>query len=478
MTSQIARDPKQDRLRPLPKKAKSKVAARTSRKTPSVAQAQKKTDGGAYALEPETGMSGAARAGILASLGLFILVIAWLNLTMISGAVIATGQAVVRGKPKVIQSLDGGVVSEIFVHDGDVVSAGDVLLRFDPTLLTINLNIYRNRLVEVVAREARLEAEYLGKSEVMPPRLPDGLDPDALSRHFIGQTEIFSARREVLEGKKEQLEERVRQFHNQITGVEGRIAAINEQLGYLAHELESVVALQRQGLARESQALELQRNQSALFGQLAEAEADLARIRNSIRDTELEILQAERQFKEDVVVELREVTSSHEELVLQIVTIEKQLERIEVRAPVDGVVHEMQVATIGGVVAPEGTILEVVPTSEGVEFELRVDPKSVDQVFVGQRARVVFPGFDLRALPEIFGSLAVVSPTSIMDRNTGQSYFRVTLTVPAAQLALLGDIELLPGMPVEAFLQTGERSVMSYLTKPLTDQLRRAFRDG
>jgi HlyD family secretion protein len=210
---------------------------------------------------------------------------------------------------------------------------------------------------------------------------------------------------------------------------------------------------------------------------MAERQSELARIRNSIRDTELEILQSERQFKEDVVTELRKTTTEREELVLQIVTVEKQLERIDVLAPADGIVHEMTVSTVGGVVAPEATIVQIVPLSEGVEFEVRVDPKSIDQIFVGQSAKVVFPAFDMRSKPEIFGSLANVPPSSVTDPATGQSYYRVGLSVPPEQLALLGNVELIPGMPVEAFLQTGERSVMSYLTKPLLNQLQRAFRD-
>src|SRR5690606_13174747 len=171
-------------------------------------------------------------------------------------------------------------------------------------------------------------------------------------------------------------------------------------------------------------------------------------------------------------------TATREELVLQIVTVEKQLERIDILSPADGVVHEMQVATVGGVVPPEGTILEVVPVAEGVEFELRADPKAIDQIFVGQAARVVFPAFNTRTMPEIFGEVAAISPTSIEDPVARQSYYRLTLTVPPEQLALLGDAEIIPGMPIEAFLQTGDRSILSYLTRPLLDQLQRTFRES
>ncbi len=426
----------------------------------------------------KTGLTAAARIGALASLCLLVIGFVWLSTTMISGAIIAPGQAVVRGKPKVVQSLDGGVVSEIRVKDGDLVQAGDVLLRLDPTLLQVNLDIYHNRLAEVLARESRLQAEYRGDDMIAFPSMAGETDDLPLDQHIVGQREIFIARREVLAGRKEQLRERILQFKNQITGVEGRTTATQEQLVYIETGLKSVQALNAQGLARESQVLELQRNQASLLGQLSEAQSELARIRNSIRDTELEILQSGRQFKEEVVTELREATAQREEIVLQIVTVEKQLERIEILAPVDGVIHEMQVFTVGGVVPPDGTVLEVIPVSQGVEFELRVDPRSIDQVFVGQSTRVVFPSFNMRTTLEVFGEISAVSPTSLQDATTGQSYYRATLTIPPEQLALLGDVTVIPGMPVEAFLLTSDRSVRSYLTKPLLDQLQRAFRDG
>lgn len=425
----------------------------------------------------KTGITLTFGVAVLASICLLGLVATWMTLTMISGAIVAQGEAVVRGKPKVVQSLDGGVVGEIFVKDGDVVKVGQALLRFDPTLLNINLDIYRTRLAEVIAREARLEAEYLGRSEITVVPAPKGIDASSLERHFAGQKEIFEARNEVLLVSRDQLQERISQYRNQITGVEGRIEAIEDQLEFVGVEIDRMQVLKDKDLVPEKQVLDLLSSRSVLLGTLSETKAELAQIFNSIRDTELEMQQLERRFREEVVTELREATTAREELVLQIAIVEKQLERIIIRAPVDGVIHEMQVFTIGGVVAPEGTILEVVPISEGVEFELRIDPKSIDQVFVGQRARVVFPAFDMRSTPEIFGTVAGISPTSIADPQTGQSYYRLTVTVPADNLALLGDVEMIPGMPIEAFLETGERSVLNYLTKPLTDQLQRAFRE-
>lgn len=424
-----------------------------------------------------TNISRAGRFGILAGLAMIVAVFAWAQTTPISGAVIASGAAEVRGKPKVVQSLDGGVVEEIHVSDGDLVRAGDVLLRFDPTLLRINLEMYRNRLAETRARISRLRAEQAGRRTLTFAYDTEFIEGLTLEGVNAGQKEIFEARRDVMRGRREQLREKIVQFGNQITGVEALITAKREQLALVEHELGEVSALHAQGLARESQVLELRRQRARFNGEVAEHQSELARIRNSIRDTELEILQSERQFREQVVTDLGEAVMQAEELVLQIVTARKQLERIDVPAPVDGIVHEMQVFNAGGVVPSGETMMQIIPVSNGVDFEVRVAPDAIDQVVQGQRAKVVFSAFSTRSAPEVFGTVSGISPSSVTDPSTGQSFYRVTLAIPPEELSQLDGHEILPGMPIEAFLQTGERTVLSYLTRPLTDQLRRAFRD-
>lgn len=426
----------------------------------------------------KTGLATPVRLGALASLLLLVSVFAWMNFTLISSAVIAGGQVEVRGLPKLVQSLDGGVIERIFVKDGDVVRKGDVLLRLDSSLVLISLDMYRTRLGEVVAREARLEAEYQGLEDPVFEIDATYLDGIDLTRHYVGQREVFKARREVLDGRREQLAERILQFRNQISGVEALISSKQDQLAFISGVLENVRKLNAEGLARTNEVLNLQNDESAFLGQIAELQAELARIHNSIRDTELEMLQAAREFKEQVVTELQETTAQREELILQIVTIKKQLERIDILAPTDGIVHQMQVSTEGGVIAPEATIAQIVPLSEGVEFKLRVDPRSIDQVFLGQTARVVFPAFNMRTTPELFGTVSGISPSAVKDAVTGESYFQIDLTLSAKELVLLGEVTLIPGMPVEAFLQTGERSVLTYLTQPLVQQIERAFREG
>ena len=425
----------------------------------------------------KTDMSRTGRIGILAGLVLMMSVIAWAYITPISGAVIASGSAVVRGKPKMIQSLDGGIIDDIRVSDGDLVRAGDLLLRLDPTLLRINLEMYRNRLAEARAKITRLRAEQLNSKMLVFDYDTEFLEGLPLEVINAGQKEIFEARIEVMKGRKEQLRAKIVQFYNQISGVEGLTQAKRDQLAFVEQELGDVSALHAEGLAREGQVLELQRSRSGLLGEISEHQSELARIRNSVRDTKLEILQSDRQFKEEVVTDLGEAVTQGEELLLQIVTARKQLERIDIVSPVDGIVHEMQVFNAGGVVPPGETILQIIPVSEGVDFEVRVAPDAIDQVAQGQRAKVVFSAFSTRTAPEIFGTVSGISPSSVTDPSTGQSFYRVTLAIPPEQLALLDGHEILPGMPIEAFLQTGERTALSYLTRPLTDQIRRAFRD-
>lgn len=425
---------------------------------------------------PHTGLRGWGIVGVLASITLLAGVAVWATLTQIHGAVITSGTVVTDGNTRSIQHIDGGVVAEILVSNGDRIEAGDVLVRLEDTLLRANVEIYRARLADGLAQQARLRAEQVN---IDMPDMPasDLVEPERLERSRAAQLEIASARHAMQEGRAEQLEERIHQFGNQITGVDGLIASKQEQLSFVEQELETARSLNERGLVVDSQVLSLQRSRSDLLGQLAEHISERARIENSIRDAELEILQLSRQFHEQVVSELSEVDKSVQELIQQLISTDRQLERTQVRAPKEGIVHELQTFTIGGVVPPGATIVQIVPTLEALSFDMRLDPASMDQVHIGQAARVRFPSFNQRTTPELNATVARISPTTVMDDATGLSYFRATLDIADAELSRLNDAVLLPGMPVEGFLQTDERSVLSYLTRPITDQLARAFRE-
>ena len=425
---------------------------------------------------PDLNIGKPARLGWIALLVLVGFLGTWAAFSVISGAVIASGQAVVHGKPKEIQSLDGGVVAELHVRDGDIVAAGDSLMRLDPTVLEVNLDIARGQLAAALALRARLRAEQ-AQTETLSFDYSDvpfgALD---VGRHEQGQREIFAARAAVLEGQRAQLDAAKEQFDTQAKGINGQIAALEDQIVLLDNDLVNMRELASKGLTRQSQMTEIQRSKSQLVGQLAALEAERAQLGNARRESELSVLQAERSFLEDVVTELREVSGSVEELTLQIVTHEAQLSRIDILAPSAGIVHQLQVTTLGGVVVPGETIAQIVPLDQGMDFELRVDPRNIDQVHPGQVARIVISSFDPQTTPQLDARVASVSPGVITDPNTGQAFYQVSIAIPPEELAQLGDAKLMPGMPVEAYLETGDRSVLSYLLHPMTAHLRRALR--
>ncbi|WP_126975412.1 HlyD family type I secretion periplasmic adaptor subunit [Frigidibacter oleivorans] len=425
----------------------------------------------------KTGLRLPLMLGAVGSVLLLGALVGWAAVTPIGSAVIASGQAVVRGQPKLVQSLDGGIVAAIEVANGARVARGDLLLRLDPTLLAVNLDIARGRLAEALAWRARLEAEQQGLASLrfvyaaLPFALPD------TARAEAGQTRIFEARRILLSGQEAQGREKVAQLDNQIAGAEGQLAATRERLSLLDSELADFRRLKDQGLVRDSQVKELQRDRAEVAGEIAALQAEAARLANALRDAELTTLQDRRSFTEQVVTELREVTAEIEELTIEIVTTMAQLDRVEIRAPADGVVHELAATTIGGVIAPGATILQIIPLDEGVEFELQVDPRRIDEVWPGQPAQLAIASLDSRDMPKLAATVASVAPASVRDPVSDRAFYRVTLEVPPGELARLDGVSLVPGMPAEAFLETGSHTVLSYLLDPLASQLDRAFRE-
>lgn len=424
-----------------------------------------------------TDLGGPLRAGAIATVLLFGLFAGWAAAARIGGAVIASGEAAVEGDPRVVQHLDGGIVAAIAVANGDAVTAGDVLIRLDPTVPQLNLGIAEARLAEALARRARLEAETRGLDApafTWPP-LPFPA-PDTAA-HEAGQAQIFAARAEVLRGTRDRLAERLNQIAAQIDGLAAQAAAKRDQLAVVEADLANVTRLVEGGLARQSQLSDLQRLRADLVGQIAALEAEAARARTGARDAELETLQGERAFREAAVTELRAVQAEIDELVLEIVTRRAQLDRIDIRAPADGIVHELAVTTPGAVVAPGATLLEVIPDAAGIRFALRVDPRAIDQVWPGQPAEIVVASFDPQVTPRLPGTVTQISPAAVTDPRSGASFYRVAVTVPPEEMARLG-APVVPGMPVEAYLGTGERSVLAYLVQPLARHMRRTFREN
>lgn len=417
------------------------------------------------------------RAGAIGLLLLVGVLGTWASFSEIGGAVIASGQTIVKGKPKLVQSLDGGEVAEIFVHDGDPIAQGDVMIRLDQTLIKLNLDSARSRLAGALALHARLTAEQRDDPEITfsYPALPFDLPETA--QHEDIQQEIFNARVAVRDGQQQQLAESILQLANQNIGVTGQIAALKEQVTLVDRDLVNLRKLKKQGLARQSEMSELERSLSQLTGELARLDAEKARIADARRDATLETLQAARSFQEDVVTQIREVSAEIDALTVEVVTRYDQLSRIDVTAPAAGIVHQMNFTTLGSVIAPGGEIAQIIPVGGQMDFEVRVDPRSIDQVYLGQNARLMLSSLDPQSNPQMQALVTTVSPDVITDPRSGNGYYNVNLSLEPDAQTQLTQLDIVSGMPVEAFLETGDRSVMSYLLHPIKSHLRKALRE-
>lgn len=430
---------------------------------------------------PDDRLHGPVRLAVLAFALLLAIFGLWARLTMISGAVISSGQVMVKGEAQKLQSLEGGTVTAIAIKNGDHVRAGQILVQFDPTLAATNLNIARAHLAEALALRARLAAEQSGLAAPTfdpasdLPKLPFAA-PD-ITAEAAGQLRIFTARAAVLAGQRDRLTETLAQLDSQRQSLAAQIAAKSDEISLIAAQIDNQQSLLDQGLARQSQLSELRRGHASLLGQLAALQAEAAKLVISGRDARLETLQAERAFQEKVATDLRDTEAKIEDLTLEILTRQQQLAHTDLRAPVDGVVHELKLATLGGVAAPGDTVAEIIPLAAGLHIEVQVDPRGIDEVFIGQKTEVSFTALDPRATPKLQAVVAQISPDAISDPRTGRSFYRIDLTLPETEIARLHGQTLLPGMPVTAYLATSNRSVLSYLLHPLTSQMALAFRE-
>lgn len=411
-------------------------------------------------------------AAAIVTIGMLVGLLIWSGVTQISGAVVAQGVVDVTGQAKTVQHLSGGTVTEILVENGSFVQQGQALLKLDDTLLRANLSIYKARRSEAQALHDRLIAEQEGTAKIaFRSEGPDGV------AHQTTQTQIFDARRALWQGRRAQLEQSLAQFESQKMGILAQINAKELQLGLLTEELSSLEQLAVSGLARTPQLLSVQRLRADLLGQIAAHRSDLAQVQNAGPAAELELLQAERQQDAATAVELHSLQQTLFELEEQLSATQTQLDHATIRAPSAGYVHELQVTTVGAVIAPGAVALEIIPQDQGHTFRLSVPPNSIDQIFMGQNVTLRLPVLNADTTPELRGLVTHISATSVQDVATGQAFFRVSVDLAEGPQSPSPDLALLPGMPVEAFLKTGDRSVLSYLTKPVQDQFSHAFRE-
>jgi HlyD family secretion protein len=403
----------------------------------------------------------------------------WGATTDISGAVIAPGAVVVDSNLRKVQHPTGGVIGEILARDGDRVKAGDVVVRLDATITRANLAIVVKGLDELRARKARLEAERDNSVRLtFPAELADRhADPD-VARIMAGERKLFDLRQAARTGQKSQLRQRLGQLQREVEGLDAQAAAKVQEIALIQKELAGARDLWNQQLYPITKLTYLEREATRLEGDRAQLVSSGAQARGKISETELQIVQIDRDLASEVARELRDTDAKVGEFLERQVAAEDQLKRIDIRAPIDGVVHQSTAHTVGGVITPGGdAIMLVVPESDRLTVEARVAPQEIDQLHVGQTARVRFQAFNQRTTPEIDGAISRISADAVTDPRTGVAYYTVRIALAPDQIARLGEVKLVPGMPVEAFVSTGGRTVISYLMKPITDQLARALRE-
>jgi HlyD family secretion protein len=402
----------------------------------------------------------------------------WASTTEISGALIAPGQVVVDTNVKKVQHPTGGVVGEVRARDGDVVKAGDVVVRLDDTVTKASLAIVNKSLNGLWARAARLEAEQQGLDKlVFPPMLMDRADDPDVKNVMASESKLFEVRTTGRTGQKAQLRERVAQLNEEIGGMTALERAKTLEIALVEKELVGVRSLYEQRLVQISRLTVLERDNARLNGERAQYVASRAQAKGKITETELQIIQVDKDLVSEVSKDLRETNDKIGEFVERKVTAEDQLRRIDIRAPQDGVVLQSTVHTVGGVVTAGDAIMMIVPQSDDLSVEAKVNPQDIDKLQIGQKTLLRLSAFNQRTTPELNGFVSRVSADVTTEQRTGQTYYTIRVSLPPKEVARLGDVKLIPGMPVEAFVQTGDRTMMSYLIKPFSDQLMRSFRE-
>ena len=402
----------------------------------------------------------------------------WAATAVISGAVVASGSVVVDSNVKKVQHPTGGIVGELRVHDGDRVHAGEIVVRLDETVTRANLAIVTKGLGEMMARKARLESERDGLDTITFPAqlVADAGDPDRAAA-MDSESKLFNLRKTARSGQKAQLRERVAQLGEEITGLAAQQNSKAKEIALIERELAGVRELWKQNLVQLTRLTALEREAARLDGERGQLVAAAAQAKGKIAETVLQILQIDQDIASDVAKELREVDGKIGELVERKVAAEDQLKRTDIRAPQDGTVFQLAVHTIGGVITAGDPIMLIVPEADNLSVEVKVNPQDIDQLQLNQKAILRFSAFNIRTTPEIEGVVTRISADTSTDQRTGQSYYTVRIAMPPEQIERLGEVKLLPGMPVEAFMQTRDRTMLSYLIKPLHDQFLRAFRE-
>lgn len=417
--------------------------------------------------------------GIISIAAFCGLAVYWSIMALLDSAVVTQGTVVVESNVKKVQHPTGGVVGAIHVREGQHVSEGDVVVRLDETVTRTALGIIVNELTTTRARVARLNAERAGKATI---EFPNDLIARSRAETDVrltldGENRLFASRTVLRNGQKAQLGQRIGQLDEEVKGLIGQERSLATQLTVARQELADLRGLEAKKLTIKPRITNLEREIARNEGQLGETVARRLSLKGKIAETHLQILQLDHDHVAETSKELREAESKINELQERRLAAEDQLKRVVVRAPITGVVHQLNVHTVGGVVTQTEPLMLIVPDSDRLILEVRIRPQDIDQVHVGQPARVRFTAFNQRTTPEVIGELYRIGGDLTKEQQTGMSFFTAGISIAEVEVRKLNGLRLLPGMPADAFITTGARTFASYILKPLTDQMNRSMRE-
>jgi len=403
----------------------------------------------------------------------------WSVTTVLSGAIIAGGQIEVEQSRQIVQHPVGGVVKEILVHEGDLVEAGQVLIRLDPTNLDSELTVIEGQYYELLARRGALEAERddLPDIEFDPELLQARQNNPTIESMIQGQQRLFAARRNSQQQESGQLVERKAQIAAQIDGFDAQLSALNAQLDLIGQELGDQKKLLDKGLAQSSRILALQREVARMQGQRGEVLAAKAEAGGRMIENDIGILRLVSSRREEAISRIRDLNYQENELAERRRLAKENLSRLDIRSPSSGAVYGMQVHALLSVIRPADPLMYIVPKDRPLVVAARIEPIHVDQVYVGQPVTLHFSAFDQRTTPELEGRVVKLSADAFVDQATRVTYYQAEIAPLPGELEKLNTLKVLPGMPVEAFIRTADRTPFSYLTKPVADYFKKAFRE-
>ena len=399
----------------------------------------------------------------------------WSYLAPIDSAASASGFVTVKSHSKTIQHLDGGIVKELIAKDGDIVNEGDILLTLDGSEIKAQLEILRGQQITFAAQVARLTAERDRLGLVNYPKEVQNLSDARVVEAQQSENQIFNARKNAHEGEVSVLNQRISQLNSRIQGLQGQKTSKQELKASYTEEAKDLRELLAEGFADKQRLRDLERSLSASTGEIASLSSEIASSEMQIGETRLQILQIQKQFQEEVANKLSEVQAQLYDINQRLTATTDKVNRIQIKAPSAGRVMGLSIHNVGGVITPGRPILDIVPQGEELIIDARVSPMDIDRVHVGLVAEVRFSAFKQALTPKMMGKLTILSADKLTDERTGAPYYSAKIELTPDSYVKLGNMELLPGMPADVLINTGERTVFEYLMQPITNAFARAF---